>query len=84
MMSKSGGTLIGVAVELACIGGVPLGCFCSSNCQVSGVLGANLDDVKIWHAFEYRPSLARGILKSLMKRPVNVLGSRSQFGVTLR
>ena len=63
MMSKSGGTVIGVTVELGRIGGVPLGCFCSSNCQVSGVLGANPDDVKIWHAFEYRPSLARDIIQ---------------------
>ena len=45
MMSKSGGTLIGVTEELGCIGGVPLGCFCSSNYQVSGVLGANSDEV---------------------------------------
>ena len=63
-MSKSGGTLIGGTEELGCIGGVPLGCFCSSNCQISGVLGANSDDVKIWHAFEYRPTLARDIAYS--------------------
>ena len=37
-MSKSGGTLIGGTEELGCIGGVPLGCFCSSNCQISGVV----------------------------------------------
>ena len=61
MMSKSGGTLVGVTVEFGCISVVPLGCFCSSHCQVSGVLGANPDDVKNCHAFEYRPSLARDI-----------------------
>ena len=64
MMSKSGGMLIGVTKELGCIGGVLLGCFCSSNYQVSGVLGANPDEAKFWHAVKYRPSLARDIAYS--------------------
>ena len=40
-----------------CIGDVPLGSFCSSNCQVSGVLGANPDDAKILHDLNIGPPL---------------------------
>ena len=39
----------------------PLGCFCRSKSQTSGVLGATPGDTRAWQAFPSNPPLLRPI-----------------------